>query len=220
MVDPETNITLGFRQILGIRACAHAAFLRFFYIIWRCGPKRMKNMRTLRLFSWLSGRYPISLSEQTKILATLFGGRPADPMMKNIVLNVRMPRIIGAVLLGSALSASGTGYQGAGDSGDGLSVWFYGRWYCVSCRAICFRKEGSNPVFADRVLMINEGRKYKEGSAVTLEDTQLVNGLYGIETETNSETRMQNYINAAGRGEGESMEKPKHLEMPFETAFL
>jgi len=54
------------------------------------------------------GRYPVSIS---KPLGTIFGGR-SDTTIHSIIFNVRLPRILGAVLVGSALSAAGASYQG------------------------------------------------------------------------------------------------------------
>jgi len=60
------------------------------------------------------GRYPVSLGE----LATLFGAlatnAPHDlaPNVETIVLQVRGPRVVAALLVGAALAAAGTAYQG------------------------------------------------------------------------------------------------------------
>ena len=60
------------------------------------------------------GRYPISLAE----LATLFGALVTNtshelaPSVETIVLQVRGPRVVAALLVGAALAAAGTAYQG------------------------------------------------------------------------------------------------------------
>ncbi|HSH07540.1 MAG TPA: iron ABC transporter permease [Burkholderiales bacterium] len=60
------------------------------------------------------GRYPISIGE----LATLFGAfitdRPHDlaQNVETVVLQVRGPRVLAALLVGAALAAAGTAYQG------------------------------------------------------------------------------------------------------------
>ena len=53
------------------------------------------------------GRYALSLPE---VFGAIFGG--AGGAAVNIVINVRLPRIVMAVLVGSALSAAGASYQG------------------------------------------------------------------------------------------------------------
>ncbi len=58
------------------------------------------------------GRYPLSVSQ---VLQAIFNGgstNESGAFVSNIVVNVRLPRIIMAVLLGSALSAAGSSYQG------------------------------------------------------------------------------------------------------------
>ena len=54
------------------------------------------------------GRYPLSISDT---LSALFG-QDVPVMVTNIIVNVRAPRILAAVLTGSALSAAGASYQG------------------------------------------------------------------------------------------------------------
>jgi iron complex transport system permease protein len=61
------------------------------------------------VFSICLGRYPLSV---TDILSYLFTGKSTDPMLPTVLINVRLPRIIGAVLVGGALSVSGAAYQG------------------------------------------------------------------------------------------------------------
>ncbi|WP_077423296.1 FecCD family ABC transporter permease [Rodentibacter myodis] len=56
--------------------------------------------------SW--GRYPITLSD---VVQTLLG-KPQTDIHCNIIFNLRLPRILAAVLIGAALSIAGTTYQG------------------------------------------------------------------------------------------------------------
>jgi iron complex transport system permease protein len=61
------------------------------------------------LVSFSVGRYAISIAD---ILRYVFTGAFADENVPVIITEVRMPRIIGAVVAGGALSVSGVAYQG------------------------------------------------------------------------------------------------------------
>ncbi|MFA6011881.1 MAG: iron ABC transporter permease [Desulfobacteraceae bacterium] len=68
------------------------------------------------LGSLLLGRYPVSLTDVGHFASWSFHGCPPGngqdmDMLRNILLDIRLPRIIGAVLVGAALSVSGTAYQ-------------------------------------------------------------------------------------------------------------
>jgi len=60
------------------------------------------------------GRYPISLSELATVLGALFTDAPNDlaPNVETVVLQVRGPRVLAALLVGASLAAAGTAYQG------------------------------------------------------------------------------------------------------------
>lgn len=60
------------------------------------------------------GRYPISASELAQLAANkLFGANHSiAPSVETVVLQVRGPRILAALLVGAALAAAGTAYQG------------------------------------------------------------------------------------------------------------
>lgn len=60
------------------------------------------------------GPYPIAPGETLRILAGAVLPIDADwtKMAYNVVVQVRLPRIVGAVLVGAALAAAGTAYQG------------------------------------------------------------------------------------------------------------
>jgi iron complex transport system permease protein len=62
----------------------------------------------LTALAFAVGRYPVSLSE---MFAVLFG-QPASANVETVVLQVRGPRVLGALLVGAALAAAGTAYQG------------------------------------------------------------------------------------------------------------
>jgi iron complex transport system permease protein len=60
------------------------------------------------------GRYPLAVGELFALAANkLFGAHyPVAPTAETVVLQVRGPRILAALLVGAALAAAGTAYQG------------------------------------------------------------------------------------------------------------
>lgn len=68
----------------------------------------------LTLFAFAAGRFPISGLELAQLAANkLFGaGYSIAPSAETVVLQVRGPRILAALLVGAALAAAGTAYQG------------------------------------------------------------------------------------------------------------
>lgn len=68
----------------------------------------------LTVLAFAAGRYPISAGELLQLAAnTLFGaGHDIAPSAETVVLQVRGPRILAALLVGAALAAAGTAYQG------------------------------------------------------------------------------------------------------------
>ena len=60
------------------------------------------------------GRYPVSLGELADVLISRIAGRPsgAPPAVENVVLLVRGPRVVAALLVGAALAVAGTAFQG------------------------------------------------------------------------------------------------------------
>ena len=62
----------------------------------------------LAIVAFSVGRYPVSLGE---ILA-LLTGQPVEASIETVVLQVRGPRVLAALLAGAALAAAGTAYQG------------------------------------------------------------------------------------------------------------
>ncbi|WP_128152445.1 iron ABC transporter permease [Apibacter raozihei] len=61
------------------------------------------------ILSFTIGRYPISV---TDILTYTFTGKAEDENLPLLLFEVRLPRVIGAVIAGGALSVSGAAYQG------------------------------------------------------------------------------------------------------------
>lgn len=64
--------------------------------------------------AFMVGRYPVSLGDLLAVLAAHLTGRPSSvaPAIDNVVLLVRGPRVLAAVLVGSALAVAGTAFQG------------------------------------------------------------------------------------------------------------
>src|SRR5215471_15087480 len=60
------------------------------------------------------GRYPVTLAELADVLWSRATGMPtaAPPAVENVVLLVRGPRVLAAVLVGGALAVAGTAFQG------------------------------------------------------------------------------------------------------------
>src|SRR6267378_3775330 len=60
------------------------------------------------------GRYPVTLAELADVLVSRATGRPstAPAAVENVVLLVRGPRVMAAMLVGAALAVAGTAFQG------------------------------------------------------------------------------------------------------------
>lgn len=59
------------------------------------------------------GRYPIAMTDLLRVVWAWAGGAPhgLDPTLDTVVLQVRGPRVIAALLVGAALAAAGAAYQ-------------------------------------------------------------------------------------------------------------
>lgn len=66
------------------------------------------------LLSLVMGRFFIPVQEVWNILLSRFLVIPItwDASMYNVVMEIRLPRVLGAILVGVALAVSGTAYQG------------------------------------------------------------------------------------------------------------
>lgn len=64
------------------------------------------------LLALCSGRYLLSPADVVQALAgAITGAPPADSTASNVVLNLRLPRILAAMLIGAALTLAGATYQ-------------------------------------------------------------------------------------------------------------
>ena len=61
--------------------------------------------------SFLLGRFPLSLSDVISAFGGWLGIAPEMHTASSVVIELRLPRIIGAVIVGAALSVSGAAYQ-------------------------------------------------------------------------------------------------------------
>jgi iron complex transport system permease protein len=60
------------------------------------------------------GRFPIDIGDLVTVLAAKLGGLPSgvSPAAESVILQVRGPRVLAAVLVGGALAVAGTAFQG------------------------------------------------------------------------------------------------------------
>src|SRR5215467_5049161 len=66
------------------------------------------------LVAFTVGRYPVTLAELVEVVVSRLTGRATTvaPAVENVVLLVRGPRVVAAVLVGGALAVAGTAFQG------------------------------------------------------------------------------------------------------------
>jgi iron complex transport system permease protein len=64
--------------------------------------------------AFMVGRFPLGLSDIAAVLWSKLTGAPssASPAAENVVLLVRGPRVVAAILVGAALAVAGTAFQG------------------------------------------------------------------------------------------------------------
>ncbi|ADR33812.1 transport system permease protein [Sulfuricurvum kujiense DSM 16994] len=122
---------------------------------WMIGSTLMLCM--IAILSLLWGQYPISLETLIAYLQfKLFGGAGCDTytLLDNIILQIRLPRVLLAILIGSALATSGAAFQAmfvnplvspgilgvlAGASfGAALGMLVSEQWYVVQLLAFAF----------------------------------------------------------------------------------
>jgi iron complex transport system permease protein len=66
------------------------------------------------LVAFTVGRFPITVAELMDVLWSRLTGRASSvsPAAQNVILLVRGPRVVAAILVGAALSVAGTAFQG------------------------------------------------------------------------------------------------------------
>jgi iron complex transport system permease protein len=63
--------------------------------------------------AFATGRYPVAFADLLRVLWAWLGGAPhgLDPAIDTVVLQIRGPRVLAALLVGAALAAAGAAYQ-------------------------------------------------------------------------------------------------------------
>lgn len=64
------------------------------------------------LFSLFMGRYTVAPSDVVQALGKLLTGQEADGIQQSVVIGIRLPRTLMAMLVGAGLSVSGAAFQG------------------------------------------------------------------------------------------------------------
>lgn len=64
------------------------------------------------LLALLVGKYALSLREVIQIVTSTWGTTPIDPRKATVFWNIRLPRLLAALLIGAGLAAAGAAYQG------------------------------------------------------------------------------------------------------------
>lgn len=67
----------------------------------------------ITVLAFATGRYPVAFADLLRVLWSWLGGAPhgLDPTIDTVVLQIRGPRVIAALLVGAALAAAGAAYQ-------------------------------------------------------------------------------------------------------------
>jgi iron complex transport system permease protein len=67
----------------------------------------------LAAWAFALGRYPLAVMDVLRVLWSWAGGAPhgLDPAVETVVLQIRGPRVLSALLVGAALAAAGAAYQ-------------------------------------------------------------------------------------------------------------
>jgi iron complex transport system permease protein len=68
-------------------------------------------LAALVLAASLVGAYPVSLAEMLAAVGRLVTGAPPQGQIDTVLFEVRLPRVIAAVLVGAAIAAAGAAYQ-------------------------------------------------------------------------------------------------------------
>ena len=64
------------------------------------------------IISIMIGRYPISLNELKQVVSSLMRGQIGFGPVWGVILDMRLPRIIGALFVGSSMAMAGAAFQG------------------------------------------------------------------------------------------------------------
>ncbi|WP_082559188.1 FecCD family ABC transporter permease [Methylobacterium sp. Leaf94] len=74
----------------------------------------MLGLLALVVLALATGRFAVPLGDVVEILGARLVGLPAraDPAMQTVILQVRLPRVLAALVVGASLAAAGATYQG------------------------------------------------------------------------------------------------------------
>lgn len=64
------------------------------------------------LFALLMGKFPLSLSDLWQVIVARISGNPLIGSLDTVVWQLRLPRILAAMLVGASLAVAGAAYQG------------------------------------------------------------------------------------------------------------
>lgn len=103
----KNNVQLDIRQA-GIEPCSSTGKYRSLTVFM------ILALVLLGLFCLCVGKYPLTPIQALHIIGgKLFGAVPDwEPMQENVVLGLRLPRVIASVFVGGALSMAGAAFQG------------------------------------------------------------------------------------------------------------
>ncbi|KPV57494.1 hypothetical protein QJ48_21700, partial [Paenibacillus sp. A3] len=79
----------------------------FFLMLWLL-------LFVLSIAALCLGRYGIPISDVLDVLSSKLLGKPSNvnQTIENIILNLRLPRIIASIMIGGSLALAGAAYQG------------------------------------------------------------------------------------------------------------
>ncbi len=100
------------RQLSG-RTMSDAKYRSFLFLV-------CLTLIAFALFALCTGRYSVKVTDVVKVLWSRFLEllrqppleRTWDPMAESVIFTLRLPRVVAAILVGGALSLSGSAYQG------------------------------------------------------------------------------------------------------------
>lgn len=108
------------------------------------------------LFAITIGRYPLSIGDIVSFFQAMVGLKPMAldryQLLHNIIVEIRLPRILGAGLVGAALASSGAAFQavfrnplvspgilgvlGGASFGAALGILLFGNWALIQLSAL------------------------------------------------------------------------------------
>jgi iron complex transport system permease protein len=107
------------------------------------------------LFALTIGRYPLQVGDIVAFFQAMLGLKPMAPeryqLLHNLIVEIRLPRVLGAALVGAALASSGAAFQavfrnplvspgilgvlGGASFGAALGILLFGNWALIQLSA-------------------------------------------------------------------------------------